>query len=155
MSQPIAHVADNGYVTPITKYSAQSLKFMSGRFIYSKKELDEALAHWEKVTTDLRSLADSVGDKANAGLLDHEFDSTDDLVQALAEEERETVPTMDNPSGKRGKTKKSKAVVDPYLSQAPDTLSVPQENINLTPEEQANMPGVDTNKAMQELFGAK
>lgn len=141
--EPIAYVDPTGYVTPIT--SKEAVKHVAGgRFIYTQSDLKAAMDNWDKSSEERARL---VAEKGDGVVVSTTFDEESGSY-VVEEPAMQPVTTADNVLAS-----KNNAVTKPGQIPAPPSIHVPQSNVNLTPEELAELHGIDAQAVEKEMFG--
>lgn len=150
--KPIAFVDESGFIVPNPTFNKESSKHIKGTFIYTQQQLVEAVEAMNRRQDERRMLADNhFGSEAIRAPADYEV--IGDVIEDLAGQ-RETIPSLDaSPTRPRKTNGKSMKLSQPNVSQLPETLNVPQQGVNLTPEERADLQGIDVAQATREMFG--
>lgn len=152
--KPLAFVDESGFVIPNPVFSTESLRHIRGRFIYTPSEFKQAVDDMNKKQDERRMLADSHYG-ADAVQIDPAFEEVTAVIDEM-DGQRETVPSMTaSPTRKRKTEGKSQKLTQPNYAALPDTLDMPQQGVDLTDEERADLRGIDTSAALTAMFGAK
>ena len=151
-SKPLAFVDESGFIIPNPTFNTESMKHIKGRFIYSQTELKQAIADMNRRQDERRALADNHygGD---AVVIDAGYETIEDAHEAMAGQ-RETIPSLTaSPTRKRKTEGPSQKLKQPNYAPLPDSLDKPQQGVNLTEEERADLQGIDTAEAVKAMFG--
>lgn len=156
--KPIAYVSADGFVIPSPNFSSTTQRFMQGgRYIYTQKELQLAIAEQNRLQDERRELADKhYGSEA----IQHpifEGETAEDVIEYdMSTRPRETIPSFTaSPNRKGSAGGKSKRVTTPNEKPLPDSLNQPQNGMNLTDEELDSAVGITPAQAVQAVFGGQ
>lgn len=151
-NKPLAFVDESGFIIPNPTFNNESMKHIKGRFIYTQTELKNAYEEMNRRQDERRALADNhFGAEAIQAPADYEV--LGDVIEDLSGT-RETVPSLTaSPTRKRKTEGASQKLKQPNYAPLPKSLDKPQQGVNLTDEERADLQGIDTADAVKAMFG--
>lgn len=150
--KPIAFVDSTGYVVPNPNFTAESLRYIQGRFIYTQAELEIAMQDMNRRTEERRMVADAHYG-ADAANMPDDYEVVEDVITGMAGQ-RDTVPSFTAPPNNPRKTQgKSKKLTAPNVAPMPESLHREPQGVNLTDEERADLQGIDVKETTVAFFG--
>lgn len=150
--KPLAFVDESGFIIPQPTFNDESLKHLRGRFIYTVADLKTAIEEMNQRQEERRHVADNLYGSA-AVTMDAGYDVIGDEIKAL-EGERQTVPSLSAaPTRKRKSGGPSEKLTQPNYAPLPEAMNKPQNGMDLSEEERADLHGIDTAEAVKAMFG--
>lgn len=151
--RPLAFVAPDGFVIPCPKFQPNTIKYFTGRFLYTTAELSAAIAEQERLTQERRVLADMyVGEDAQRFGM-YEGDTAEDVIDRNTIQ-TETVPSFAAvPTRPRKPRRRVPGGAIPSIADTPATLHEGPRGMNMTQEQLDESQGIDANAAVAAMFG--